>query len=206
MLKSYLKIFGITMVLCTISFSLGVFIGKSYDLPIIDSKKEKILIVPCTKEIKINPYITEKKISGFIRKENRKIYEKMAKSFAKYISDSSKKYKIPLMYIVSLISIESDFRFSVKSDKGAIGLMQINPKVWVKILKENGIINHKMDLYDPKKNISCGCFILKHYMKKKSSNSLKYALTRYLGGTKNSHYENFLYALGKYITHAEEMD
>ena len=59
-----------------------------------------------------------------------------------------------------IINIESSFNPNAKSDKGAIGLMQITPKTGEYISKMLNVDEY--DLYNPKTNIEFGGYYLKY--------------------------------------------
>lgn len=82
--------------------------------------------------------------------------------------------------ILAICMVESNFNPHVESDKGAIGLMGIMPGVWVKELKEQGIISEKEDLYKISGNIAAGAHVLTTYLSE--TNDLRKALIRYVGG------------------------
>ena len=83
--------------------------------------------------------------------------------------------------ILAICLVESNFNPHVESDKGAIGLMGIMPDIWMKELKEQGIIKEKEDLYGISGNIAAGAYVLASYLSE--TNDLRQALIRYVGGT-----------------------
>ena len=58
--------------------------------------------------------------------------------------------------------------------------MGIMPGVWLKELKEQGIIEEKEDLYKISANIAAGAHVLATYLSE--TNDLRKALIRYVGG------------------------
>lgn len=82
--------------------------------------------------------------------------------------------------ILAICLVESNFNPQAESHKGAIGLMGIMPNVWVKELKDQGIIREKEDLYKISGNISAGAHVLATYLSE--TNDLRKALIRYVGG------------------------
>lgn len=82
--------------------------------------------------------------------------------------------------ILAICLVESNFNPHVESDRGAIGLMGIMPGVWMKELKEQGIIHEKEDLFRISANIAAGAHVLTTYLSE--TNDLRKALVRYVGG------------------------
>lgn len=155
-------------------------------------------------------------ISDYIRSVNYKVFPDMSKLLSASFINASRKYNIPLELLIGLATVESSFKYDAVSEKNAIGIMQIEPKTWTKILIDKNIITCRQDLFNPTKNISSGAYILKHYHKqekkqdkeiavkdinrkiKNKSKHFKYAITRYLGGISNNHFSNVMIACDKY--------
>lgn len=90
-------------------------------------------------------------------------------NYKSYIEKYSKEYNLKPELVASLINVESSFNKNAKSNKGAIGLMQILPstaKYISELLKEDFTVNQ---LYNPEVNIKYGCFYL-NYLNKKFKN------------------------------------
>lgn len=96
---------------------------------------------------------------------------------------------------LAIICIESNFRPYVVSHKGAIGLMQIMPNIWVDELIDNKIIKNSDDLYKIEENIKSGNYVLSHYLKN-SNNNLELALLKYSGYNK-VYYKKVIEKLGE---------
>lgn len=95
------------------------------------------------------------------------------------IYDEAAKHTHPNL-ILAICAVESGFNPGVESEKGAIGLMGVLPKVWMDELKRHGVIHDKGDLYLIPNNIASGVFVLRKYLSK--SKNLKDALLGYAGG------------------------
>lgn len=106
---------------------------------------------------------------------------KISRQTATDIYNTAMSMENGLLYI-ALVYIESNFNPTAVSKKGAIGLTQIMPGIWVKTLKEQKIIKEKKDLFDYDKSLLASKYILTEYYKK--TGSWKKALNKYVGGDK----------------------
>lgn len=135
----------------------------------------------------------------FILTINNSIDEYTAYKIISSVNSAAEEYKVKADIILGLMRVESTFYTKAKSNKGAIGLMQINPSVWAEIsdngkdLISAGLITSKRDLFLIETNIRSGTYILRVYLDEASQkniyNKYKYALTRYLGGKVNDHFD-----------------
>ncbi|WDI78410.1 transglycosylase SLT domain-containing protein [Candidatus Purcelliella pentastirinorum] len=129
----------------------------------------------------------DKQINNKISYKNLKTIEK----WNKLILEASKKYKIDIKLIISLIKIESNGNPCAISKSNAIGLMQIKPSTAGKEVYRNRKIEgqpSKNKLKDPKTNIDIGAnyiYLLQYKMLNKIKNKkiLRYAIiVSYVGG------------------------
>ena len=81
-------------------------------------------------------------------------------NFEEIVLETAKSNHIDATLLFSIINIESSFNPNAKSDKGAIGLMQITPKTGEYISKMLNVDEY--DLYNPKTNIEFGGYYLKY--------------------------------------------
>ena len=79
------------------------------------------------------------------------------------IVSCSTKYGLEPSLVAAIIYSESSFKNVAKSDKGAVGLMQIMPQTaeWI-----SGELSIENDLENAKTNIEFGCFYLKYLFSK----------------------------------------
>ncbi len=75
---------------------------------------------------------------------------------------------------------ESGCNPDLTGSSGEIGLGQINPRSWTKVLKREGIIRNKTELYDPLTNLQSVSYILSRLYKSANGNTLD-AIRRYNG-------------------------
>ena len=157
----------------------------------------------------VAPSKTMENLKEFIQYRNYRVFDGLADQIVLGTLKASQDFSIPVTVLVGLMDIESDFRYDVVSSADAVGLTQVHIPTWGSSTKSNkynlvdaGIIKKAADLYDPQTNIYAGAYILHHYMEqaktKGESDILKYAMTRYLGGEKNAHYQNLVRAIGEY--------
>ena len=101
------------------------------------------------------------------------------------VSKYSQKYDLDPYLIYSLIKVESKFNPSAKSNKGALGLMQITPSTGAYIAELIGDSDFKKEmLYNPEVNIKYGCFYLAKLFDDFNGN-LDCVLAAYNGGEGN---------------------
>ncbi|MCA1529437.1 MULTISPECIES: lytic transglycosylase domain-containing protein [Bradyrhizobium] len=81
--------------------------------------------------------------------------------YAEFVDEASKRFAIPVNWIVSVISIESAGDVHARSTKGAMGLMQIMPATWAEL---RGRYNLGNDPYDPHDNILAGTAYLRELL------------------------------------------
>ncbi len=83
--------------------------------------------------------------------------------------------------------------------------MQVYPAVWEKTLILQGIIRERAELYTISANIHAGTSILAQYVatakKRNYSQPLKKAMTWYLGGNINDHWQKYTAAVGQYTNY-----
>ena len=205
-LKSLLPSIG--RIILAVALLVGLFIGGVYvgqltkvDEYTIELKEANSkLIALMEKHLKaVESLENEDVVTRYIMKTNTKVFHTLANLLAESFINSSKEFKLPLGIVLNLGRVESTFKYDAVSEKDAIGIMQVEPKTWVETLVKEGIITSKRDLYDPVKNIRAGTYILRHYYDQcDEGDPMEYAITRYLGGVKNGHFDKVMRAVGEY--------
>ena len=109
--------------------------------------------------------------------EQLNLYYETSRELVLAVIDASVVYDVPIDIIVSLIFIESSFYQYAVSHKGALGYMQINPRVWQVDMDK---------IFCAYYNIDKGVSILRYY--KNRSNSWESALIRYNGWVSGSQF------------------
>jgi hypothetical protein len=79
-------------------------------------------------------------------------------SFADFVEAASRRFGIPVRWILAVIDVESAGDVRAKSSKGAMGLMQIMPETWAELRLRYDLGN---DPYDPHDNIVAGSAYLR---------------------------------------------
>jgi soluble lytic murein transglycosylase-like protein len=77
----------------------------------------------------------------------------LANPFAAFVTEASKRFAVQERWIWAVMHIESAGEVRARSQKGAIGLMQIMPKTWADLRARYGL---GVDPYDPHDNILAG--------------------------------------------------
>jgi soluble lytic murein transglycosylase-like protein len=109
---------------------------------------------------------------------------KLSKNYIAYLFQITKKhsnaYHLDPLLVMSIMAAESGFQVGATSNKGCVGLMQINWSMWDKELKRKGIVKSDINIYDPNINIEAGCFIYSSILNKNMGSNDR-ALNEYLG-------------------------
>ena len=96
----------------------------------------------------------------------------------------ARNYDLDPALLAAVIYQESKFEVSARSDRGAIGLMQLLPETAEGIAKRTGGSAFEVaDLYDPEINVRYGAWYLRHLLDKYGSERL--ALAAYNAGQRN---------------------
>lgn len=113
-------------------------------------------------------------------------YDQVVKYFPSTMPDSmrpdtvsiilyeAKRTGLDPLLVLSVITVESNFRKYAVSYAGACGLMQVMP-FWIDVIGEDSL-----NIFDIHTNIRYGCLILRHYLDMENGN-LTRALARYNG-------------------------
>jgi len=100
--------------------------------------------------------------------------------YRNHISAYAHKYQISPELITSIIFVESSFNPNAKSDKGAVGLMQILPSTANWICEINDIEYNEEKLLNPEYNIKIGTCYFKYLFDK--FDDIEMALVAYNAG------------------------
>ena len=84
-----------------------------------------------------------------------------------YVDKYAKIYELESAFVLAVINTESGFYKYAKSNKGAVGLMQLMPTTASAMAEEMGLIDFVVDdLYSPEINIMIGCRYLSYLFNK----------------------------------------
>jgi soluble lytic murein transglycosylase-like protein len=78
--------------------------------------------------------------------------------FAAFVTEASKRFALPEHWIRAVMHAESSAKPRARSERGAMGLMQIMPKTWTELRARYGL---GADPYDPRDNILAGAAYLR---------------------------------------------
>ncbi len=73
--------------------------------------------------------------------------------FSAFVTEASKRFGVPEHWIRAVMHVESSAKPRARSERGAMGLMQIMPKTWAELRARYGL---GADPYDPRDNILAG--------------------------------------------------
>ncbi len=104
--------------------------------------------------------------------------ELKAQHYANIFIDAARNYDLNPRLLSVLTLIESRFDPQAVSSRGALGMTQVMPKVWLKRIE---FISDRKDLMDPFLNIHAGAHVLRHYLNRAKGN-VKLALLMYNRG------------------------
>ena len=174
--------FGVIGMGLTLLFHISKNIDKNITEPIVVEQYITPLI--------IKQYSNEAAYTNWILKHSSKI----SKDTATNIFRTAMSYKYGLL-LLALAEAESSFNPAAVSKKGAIGLNQVMPNIWVKELQKNKIIKEKRDLFNYETNLKASNYILLKYYGK--TGSWKEALNKYVGANSESYVKKVLSNCGE---------
>jgi soluble lytic murein transglycosylase-like protein len=125
---------------------------------------------------------TAERLAWFFLDTNRRLDGETALYMAYAVQEASNRYDLPEAILAGLIHTES--RADPKAvNKGCFGLTQVHWSVWAKTLtKSHPEIFRKEDLFEPRRSILAGAWILRHYLDRYGH--MDRALEAYSGGAK----------------------
>lgn len=106
------------------------------------------------------------------------VEENKAVEYSLILVEELKLYDFEYKDILALIKVESNFRETAVSHKGAVGLMQVMPIYWARRCGSS-----RSGLRDPRENIRCGLFALNTFSE--GSKSFNQTLCRYNGACRH---------------------
>lgn len=133
---------------------------------------------------RLQPELSLKEVEQVFHTNLSKNKKHLSKALAKQLVTSAKRYNLSNSMILAVIYAESSFKFSARSHKGAVGLMQLLPTTARYIAKKEKIRGYhtRNDLHNPTLNLELGIAYLA-YLKAKFPNSIHYVAAYNLGPT-----------------------
>ena len=182
----------------TVIVSLAIFIFASIILSLgmskyrNDSTKYKQLLEACLHERDDwqNAYASLSKtdLLPIILRLQPRLDKKIAIQIEASVLLYSARYKLPPRLIIHIIHRESRFKPLARSNKGAVGLMQIMLKSHKDKLKKMGI--KPEEAYHIGNNIQLGCQIFREYFDE--THDVEKTLLKYVGGEHNGYVKDIL--------------
>ena len=166
---------GVIILLNSIVLVLSLSMIYMNSKAIQDVHKEIVeLKAKVEEEIKLREelFTTLRKSASLLMEYNRQLDSVTAFKYACKIYECSEHPVTPEL-LTALIVVESSANHIAVSEKGAIGLTQVMPRIWQ---------FNKQELFNPYRNIEAGSEILKHYIGKYG---IKGGLSSYNSGKKN---------------------
>ena len=120
-------------------------------------------------------------IKNYITTNYKKTPKTVAKEIADLIIKKSTEHNVPVVSIVGVMQVESQFNPYLVSTAGARGTMQVMYRVHGKNLKKLNGIENKYELHDIGMGIDSGIRVLRGYLTD-SKNDMEKALYKYIGG------------------------
>lgn len=161
-------------------------------------------------------YADTELVTEYVQFVNPRLSKKEAERIINAAYVESLKYDaVPPSLILFIIEIESSFKADAVSPKGAVGLMQIFPKVWIydsnlkNSLTKIGITSSNQAM-DVETNVKGGTYILNEYMQecidlkpneliaKGYESTFNCAALKYFGGHHEYYYDKLKKAAGNY--------
>jgi len=99
-------------------------------------------------------------IAKYIKVNHQKVSREVAASIATNVLSLSEKWAIPYELVVAMIEIESGFDPQAVSSKGARGLLQVMPGIWVKTFN----MANQYELHEIDGGIEAGIKIMKRFL------------------------------------------
>lgn len=125
---------------------------------------------------------------------NYGIDEKNARILVRSAQKAAWANQLDLEFLLAIIFVESTYNPAAKSNKGAIGLMQVTPKWHLDKISQYGDVDV---LYDIPTNIEIGTAILVEYLKKEGN--IRAALHRYNGSKDDATFKYSNRVFDKYV-------
>jgi len=194
------KIFLIVINILIMAVSIVFYFNN---VKIVEKFVKKKVYVPQEKIIieTVNILEDSNLMQEYIIWENYKVYPKLAEEIVEMAYKYSGDYNVDALTLLFMMQVGSDFQYNAVSSSGAIGLMQINPKVWLSDENKNSLkhigINKQKELYDPEKNIKAGAYILSIYLSQ-CNGEYACALKKYFDGNYKVYVDRIKYTAGNY--------
>lgn len=194
----YASVLMIVCVLClwsTMTLITTKTDAKENKILTLELENENVMLINRLTELKAVRTESQLDIQDYILTYYKTVAPVVAHTIARNILTASEKHDVPFVSIVAVMEVESQFNPAARSSKGARGLMQVMPNIWMNELN----LKSKYDLHNIQTGIDSGTYVLRKYLTK-YDNNMKQALYRYVGGD-NLYVQRVYESMGKFVVY-----
>lgn len=136
-------------------------------------------------------------MTDYIKARYSKVPQELAELIANVTNEKCKEHDVPFATIVGVMEVESQFNPFAVSNVGALGLLQVMPKIWSEPLG----LKKPSDLHDITTGIDSGIRVYKHYLDQENGN-IKRALNLYNGSNAETggYADKIFESIGRFTT------
>jgi len=120
----------------------------------VKAHRDRLLLEAGEKQVEV------KFLADYVQTRNELVGRPLAELLAAAFIDAGEEFDLDPVFLAAVAEVESHFKLFAKSNKRAVGVMQVVPQIWVKLLP---FVESADDLYNLHVNVRAGAYILAHY-------------------------------------------